>query len=311
MHQASNTILLTNRYGRVHSLAYDPRRTVSLIIATTLVLFGVILYSGYHLGVNVEARRQLTEVADLRTLTQEHQRKIEQNREAARDHLDALALRLGRMQAQLMRLDALGDRLVSQADLDSSEFDFSIAPPVGGPHEGTTVTAATVPDFLGMLDELELEVDDRTRKLGVLEQLIMNRNLHQRVMPSGNAVEKGLLSSKFGKRIDPFTGKMEQHKGIDVAGKEGSDVLATGDGVVTWADSRSGYGNLVEINHGNGIVTRYGHNKTLLVAPGDTVRKGQPIALMGSTGRSTGPHVHIEVLRDGKQVDPSKYLSSK
>lgn len=311
MHQASNTILLTNRYGRVHSLAYDPRRTVSLIIATALVLFGVILYSGYHLGVNVEARRQLNEVADLRTLTQEHQQKIEQNREAARDHLDALALRLGRMQAQLMRLDALGDRLVSQADLDSSEFDFSIAPPVGGPHEGTTVTATTVPDFLGMLDELELEVNDRTRKLGVLEQLIMNRNLHQRVMPSGNAVEKGLLSSKFGKRIDPFTGKMEQHKGIDVAGKEGSDVLATGDGVVTWADSRSGYGNLVEINHGNGIVTRYGHNKTLLVALGDTVRKGQPIALMGSTGRSTGPHVHIEVLRDGKQVDPSKYLSSK
>lgn len=310
MHQASNTILFTSRYGRVHSLAYDPRRTLALVVATALVLFGVILYSGYHLGVNVEARRQLTEVAELRTLTHEHQQKIDHNREAARDHLDALALRLGRMQAQLMRLDALGGRLVSQADLDTSEFDFSIAPPVGGPHQGTPLTATTVPDFLGMLDELELAVSDRNRKLGVLEQLIMNRNLHERVMPSGNAVEKGLLSSNFGKRIDPFSGKMEQHKGIDVAGKEGSDVLATGDGVVTRAEPVSGYGNLVEINHGNGIVTRYGHNKALLVEAGDTVRKGQPIALMGSTGRSTGPHVHIEVLRNGKQVDPSKYLSS-
>jgi murein DD-endopeptidase MepM/ murein hydrolase activator NlpD len=311
MPQATNTILFTTRYGRVHSLAYDPRRTLYLVTATTLVLFGAILYSGFHLGVNLEARRQLAEIADLRLLTSEHQRQINHNRNAADDHLDALALRLGRMQAQLMRLDALGDRLVTQADLDASEFDFSIAPPVGGPQEGTALSATAVPDFLGMLDELEQAVTDRTEKLDVLEQLIMNRNLRQRIMPSGTAVEKGLLSSKYGKRIDPFTGKMEQHKGIDIAGKEGSDVLATGDGVVIWADPRSGYGNLVEIDHGKGIITRYGHNKTLLVGVGDTVRKGQPVALMGSTGRSTGPHVHIEVLRDGKQVNPAQYLSSK
>lgn len=310
MHQATNTILFTNRHGRVHSLVYDPRRTLYGLAATTVLFIGAVLYSGYHLGVSREAHRQLSEVADLRMLTGEHRKLIDQNRSAARNHLDALTLRLGRMQAQLMRLDALGDRLVSQADLDASEFDFSIAPPVGGPHDGATVSAATVPDFLGMLDELELAVKDRTSKLAVVEQLIMSRNLHERIMPSGNAVDKGLLSSKFGKRVDPFTGKMEQHKGIDVAGKEGSDVLATGDGVVIWAEERSGYGNLVEIDHGNGIVTRYGHNKALLVAVGDTVRKGQPIALMGSTGRSTGPHVHIEVLRDGKQVNPSKYLSS-
>jgi murein DD-endopeptidase MepM/ murein hydrolase activator NlpD len=311
MHQASNTILFTNRYGRVHSLAYDPRRTLYIVIATTLALFGAILYSGFHLGMKVEARRQLTEVADLKTLARVQQAQIDNDRTSARNHLDALALRLGRMQAQLMRLDALGDRLVTQADLDASEFDFTIAPPVGGPHDNTTLAATTVPDFLGMLDELDLAVADRTQKLGVLEQLIMNRNLSKRIMPSGQAVEKGLLSSGFGKRIDPFTGKMELHKGIDVAGKEGSDVLATGDGVVIWSEARAGYGNLVEIDHGNGIITRYGHNKALLVKVGDTVRKGQTIALMGSTGRSTGPHVHIEVLRDGKQVNPTEYLSSK
>jgi len=275
MHQASNTILFTNRYGRVHSLAYDPRRTLYIVIATTLALFGAILYSGFHLGMKVEARRQLTEVADLKTLARVQQAQIDNDRTNARNHLDALALRLGRMQAQLMRLDALGDRLVTQADLDASEFDFTIAPPVGGPHDNTTLAATTVPDFLGMLDELDLAVADRTQKLGVLEQLIMNRNLSKRIMPSGQAVEKGLLSSGFGKRIDPFTGKMEQHKGIDVAGKEGSDVLATGDGVVIWSEARAGYGNLVEIDHGNGIITRYGHNKALLVKVGDTVRKGQ------------------------------------
>ena len=311
MHQASNTILFTSRHGRTRSLAYNPQRTLYIVIATTLVLFGAILYSGFHLGVNLEASRQLAEIADLRQLTNEHHAQIDHDRTIARNHLDALALRLGRMQAQLMRLDALGDRLVTQADLDASEFDFSIAPPVGGPHDSTALTATTVPDFLGMLDELDLAVADRSQKLGVLEQLIMSRNLTERIMPSGQAVEKGLLSSKFGKRIDPFTGKMEQHKGIDIAGKEGSDVLATGDGVVIWSGARSGYGNLVEIDHGNGIITRYGHNKALLVEVGDTVRKGQPIALMGSTGRSTGPHVHIEVLRDGKQVNPSQYLSSK
>lgn len=311
MHQASNTVLFTSRYGRVYSLVYNPRRTLYGLLAATLMLFGAILYSGFHLGVNAEARRQLSEVTDLQALSRVQQAQIERNRTSARDHLDALALRLGRMQAQLMRLDALGDRLVTQADLDASEFDFNIAPPVGGPHDSTAITATTVPDFLGMLDDLDLAVADRTQKLGVLEQLIMNRNLHERIMPSGHALEKGLLSSGFGKRIDPFTGKMELHKGIDIAGKEGSDVLATGDGVVIWAGARSGYGNLVEIDHGNGIVTRYGHNKALLVKVGDTVHRGQPIALVGSTGRSTGPHVHIEVLRDGKQVDPSQYLSSK
>jgi len=310
MHQASHTILFTSRYGRVHSLAYDPRRTLYGLLAATLALLGAVLYSGFHLGVNTEAHRQLAEVDELQALSHRQQALIEDYRSSARDHLDALALRLGRMQAQLMRLDALGERLVTQADLDASEFDFSIAPPVGGPNDSMALTAATVPDFLGMLDDLDLAVSDRTQKLGVLEQLIMNRNLHERIMPSGRAVEKGLLSSKFGKRIDPFTGKIEQHKGIDVAGKAGTHVLATGDGVVIWSGARAGYGNLVEIDHGNGIVTRYGHNQSLLVKVGDTVHRGQPIALMGSTGRSTGPHVHIEVLRDGKQVNPAKYLST-
>ena len=158
-----------------------------------------------------------------------------------------------------------------------------------------------------MLDDLGTEMEDREQKLSVLETLLMSRSLRERVMPSGRPIEEGWLSSKYGKRNDPFTGKQDFHKGLDFAGKKGSAVMAVGDGVVTWSGKRTGYGNLVEISHGNGYVTRYGHNQSHLVEMGETVKKGQQIALMGSSGRSTGPHVHFEVLRDGKTVNPAKY----
>jgi murein DD-endopeptidase MepM/ murein hydrolase activator NlpD len=137
----------------------------------------------------------------------------------------------------------------------------------------------------------------------------MSRSLSERVTPSGRPVEEGWLSSRYGKRNDPFTGKQDFHKGLDFAGKKGSEVIAVGDGVVSWAGVKSGYGKLIEINHGNGYATRYGHNQSNLVKIGDTVKKGQQIALMGSTGRSTGPHVHFEVLHDGKAVNPSKFVA--
>jgi murein DD-endopeptidase MepM/ murein hydrolase activator NlpD len=160
-----------------------------------------------------------------------------------------------------------------------------------------------------MLDQLETEMEDRDQKLSVLESLLMSRSLSERVMPSGRPVEDGWLSSRYGKRNDPFTGKQDFHKGLDFAGKKGSEVNAVGDGVVSWAGKKSGYGKLIEINHGNGYSTRYGHNQSHMVKVGDTVKKGQQIALMGSTGRSTGPHVHFEVLRNGKKVNPSGFIS--
>jgi len=309
MKHASNTLLLANRYGQIRRVAYNPLHTGLLVLAAIIAISGSILYSGYHTGVTAEARQQLSEVAVLRTQLQQQQTRITRVQKTALDNLDALTLRLGRMQAQMLRLDALGERLVQQADLDAAEFDFNIAPPVGGPDSAATLSSITVADFLGMLEELDMTAEDRNTKLMALEQLLMNRNLSERIIPSGSAVEHGLLSSKYGKRINPFTGKQERHKGIDIASKEGTSILAVADGVVTWSGERTGYGNLVEINHGNGYVTRYGHNKQQLVKAGDTVRKGETIALMGSTGRSTGPHVHIEVMRDGIQVNPDKYLN--
>jgi murein DD-endopeptidase MepM/ murein hydrolase activator NlpD len=310
MHNRTNTLLLTRADGRVRSFAYQPQRTLKLVLFTVVALCLAILYGGFRLGVNLEARSQLGEVRDLQASLESQQAAIAQARTHAQDNLDALTLRLGRMQGEILRLDALGKRLIDVADIDAAEFDFDIAPPIGGPQSAGPLADNTVPDFLGILEELDSTVGDRERKLDMLEQVLMYRNVHQRVTPSGRAVEKGLLSSKFGKRIDPFSGKQETHKGIDIAGKLGSEILAVGDGVVTFSGKRKGYGNLVEVDHGNGVTTRYAHNQSQLVSVGETVRKGQAVGLMGSTGRSTGPHVHIEVLQDGKQVNPANYLNN-
>lgn len=309
MQTRRTTLLLTRHDGRVRSLAFDPRYLVTASVTLVLLLLGTTLYSGLRLGIDLEARAHIDEVHDLLATTQAQHARIRALDSDTRNHLDALALRLGRMQAQLLRLDAAGKRMVDVIDLDQAEFDFDRAPPVGGPDNAATVTEHTVPDFLAMLDELEHAVEDRRHKLSLLEQLIVHRQVSRQVTPSGEVVPNGVLSSRYGTRIDPFTGKRAQHKGIDIAGKRGSAVLAAGAGVVTFAGVRTGYGNLVEIDHGDGYLTRYAHNRSHLVSTGETVHKGQPVAVLGSTGRSTGPHVHVEVVKHGKTVNPAHYLA--
>jgi murein DD-endopeptidase MepM/ murein hydrolase activator NlpD len=155
---------------------------------------------------------------------------------------------------------------------------------------------------------LDNQLSNREAQLAVLESMIMNQNLNDRVYPQGRPVKSGWMSSYFGKRTDPFTGKAANHRGVDFAGKSGSEVIAVADGVVTWSSSRYGYGQLVEINHGNGYSTRYAHNSENLVSVGDEVRKGQTVALMGDTGRATGPNLHFEVLKEGRRVNPVKFI---
>jgi murein DD-endopeptidase MepM/ murein hydrolase activator NlpD len=140
---------------------------------------------------------------------------------------------------------------------------------------------------------------------------LLDRSLAAETRPTGRPVESGWISSGYGRRSDPITGKRTLHEGVDFAGKSGSDILAVASGVVVFAGEKSGYGRLVEIDHGNGLSTRYGHNSKLLVQEGEVVKQGQTIALLGSTGRSTGPHVHFEVLRGGRHVNPARYLRSK
>ena len=298
-----NIILFTNRRGQVWNFEIDPLRFVLKLVAGLVVLLAAAVYTGTRLGPTGTEH-----LAGTQDSIRDQQPGIAELRRNAQADLDALALRLGQMQAQMLRLNALGERLVIQGNLDKDEFDFDAQPAVGGPGSAVTAESVTYPDFVGMLNELGAGIEDREQKLSVLETLLMSRSLSERVTPSGRPVGDGWLSSRYGKRNDPFTGKQEFHKGLDFAGKKGSGVVAVGDGVVTWAGERSGYGNLIEVSHGDGYVTRYGHNQKHLVKIGDTVRKGQQIALMGSTGRSTGPHVHFEVLRDGKTVNPAKYI---
>ena len=300
-----NIILFTNKRGQVWNFEINLLHTGLVVLTGLLALYGTAVYTGLRLGSD-----ELNYVSDWQGEMRLQQDELDAARASARANLDALALRVGQIQAQMLRLDALGQRLVNKADIDREEFDFDSLPATGGPQESERLAPTELEDFIATLDELDASLEDRTNKLTVLETLLMDRSLSERLMPSGRPVDVGWLSSKFGKRADPFTGKQDFHEGMDFAAREGAEVLAVGDGVVTWSDKRSGYGNLVEINHGNGYVTRYGHNKSNLVEVGETVKKGQQIAMIGSTGRSTGPHVHFEVLRNGKSVNPAKYINN-
>jgi murein DD-endopeptidase MepM/ murein hydrolase activator NlpD len=229
-------------------------------------------------------------------------------RQQTEDTLDALAIRIGQMNARVIRLDALGRRLTEMADLTDGEFDFDSEPALGGPEEPYLTASAAVPEVLAAMQGLDQQLNDREAQLGVLESVLMNQQLVARVSPQGSPVEGGWMSSYYGRRTDPFTGKPANHKGVDFAGKAGASVFAVADGVVTWSSKRYGYGELVEINHGNGYSTRYAHNSENLVAVGDEVKKGATVALMGDTGRATGPNLHFEVLHQGKQVNPVNFV---
>ncbi len=233
---------------------------------------------------------------------------LEDIREEAQLKLQALTLSLAELQARMTRLDALGEHITSMAELEDGEFDFSQPPALGGPLAGDFNVDYSSTTLSGELDQLSRHITDREQQLQILESLLSNRKLEEQSLLSGSPVEKGWISSRYGKRSDPINGKPSFHHGIDFASKAGSDVLAVAGGVVTWVGKRNGYGNMVEVSHGDGLVSRYGHNKENLVEPGDVVRKGEPIALVGSSGRSTGAHVHFEVYKNGRSVDPSSYI---
>ncbi|MFG1509156.1 peptidoglycan DD-metalloendopeptidase family protein [Saccharospirillum sp. HFRX-2] len=252
-------------------------------------------------------------IIDIQAVKQWQQRLVSQEseldrtREHTEEQIRALTVKLAELQSRLTRLDALGERLVDVAELDDGEFDFTIPPGVGGPE--TEAGSYTPPDIVGALDSLSSMIDDREQQLSVLNSLLGDRKIQSATFVAGRPIERGWMSSRYGYRNDPFTGDVAWHDGVDFAGKDGSNIIAVAAGVVTWASERYGYGNMVEINHGNGYVTRYAHAKEVLVNVGDVVKKNDVIALMGSTGRSTGPHTHFEVHHRGRSVDPAEYIN--
>ena len=283
------------------------------LVTVAVLLFGLgMLWTGYQIGLSDAEFPEHQLVVSLKRTFTEERRLLEDARADAQSEIDAMAVRMGQLQSQLLRLDALGERLVEIGRLDKGEFSFEEPPAVGGPEgiEGAEQQSA-LPDLLVEMQHLERLIEDRQHQLALVEDLIMNSNLEESLHPAGRPITKGWISSYYGMRNDPFNGKRSMHKGMDFAGKEGSEVVAVAAGVVTWAGERYGYGEMIEINHGKGIVTRYGHNKKLMVEVGDRIKQGQVIATMGSSGRSTGPHVHFEVMKNGKAVNPTKYIQSK
>jgi murein DD-endopeptidase MepM/ murein hydrolase activator NlpD len=215
---------------------------------------------------------------------------------------------VGGLWARLMWFDALGEKLTSAANLEQGEFDFSQVPALGGPSKASPDALYTTPDFFAAVDQLSLQVDSREQQLSTIDALLSNRSLQFETLVSGAPVANTWVSSNYGYRKDPFTGKTAFHSGIDFSARKGSKVSTVAAGVVNWSGRHPEYGNMVEIKHGDGLVTRYAHNTTNLVKAGDVVKKGQVIALSGSTGRSTAPHVHFEVYKNGRVVDPAAYI---
>ena len=305
-----NIVLLRRKRGSSGLYVLETKKLAALVVSFFLLLPAGLLYLGYQMGVqNVRANPDDLNLA-YQTEIDSQRLKIDEATLDARENMDALALRLGKLQAHVIRLDALGSRLTSMAKLERGEFDFSQPPAQGGPANTLDQKGKSmeVKDFLAALTDLSNQLDNRSEQLNVLETMMMTNNLQAEVEPAGRPISRGWLSSYFGIRTDPFTGRRVHHSGIDFAGKLGSDIVAVASGVVTFAGRRSGYGNLVEVNHGKGYSTRYGHCLKIDVKVGDTIKKGQVLAKMGTTGRSTGPHVHFEVLNNGRAVNPKRYI---
>lgn len=301
-------VIVTSKDGRSRQVDFTRGRPRALTAGVVVAVLAGLVGLGFAGGRLASSKDPAEAVVAMKSELAVHETELADVREEAQRHLAALAAKIGELNAHVIRLDALGERLVTVAKLDDGEFEFNSLPAQGGPDTEAMEAAVSSTDIDELIDSLSRQLSDRSRQLDVLEDVLTSRQVRDAARPEGRPIRTGWLSSYYGKRTDPFTGRQAFHHGVDYAGPAGSDVLAVAAGVVTFSGKRFGYGEMIEISHGSGLVTRYGHNDTNLVQVGDTVHKGEAIALMGSSGRSTGPHVHLEVLKHGKKVNPLKYV---
>ena len=306
-----NIILVGKHHGKSRVVALNGRFLAAMLVLA-IALISAAVWGGYQVAMSKVKAQEPTPselVAHWKGKLEDQQKELAAVEERVREQVDALTLRLGELQGRMLRLDALGQRFVESGLVASEEFNFDEPPAVGGPEGPETRESFSAPALTDMIERMEAQLADREQQLRLLDKLASRQKLEEEMYVEGRPITWGWLSSKYGYRSDPFTGKRAWHGGVDLAGKDGSDIIAVAGGVVTWSGERYGYGNLVEIDHGDGLVTRYAHCKTVKVGVGDVVQKGQVVALMGSTGRSTGPHVHFEVLQNGRTKDPVKYIA--
>ena len=305
-------ILISSRVEKVRTLSLNSWAKGFL----SVLLLGIPVAAGTMLGVKIaDGRWELlfdNSISEMQHQLVVQQEQVDAGRDQLGNSLSAMTLKLAQMRSRLIRLDALGEQLTQIASLEDGEFDFSVAPGLGGPDTvliAEMAGAADVEQELGlMFARLDNALDSRESQLQILQSMLSDKKLKSERTVAGRPVLKGWMSSEYGMRTDPFHGKSRWHAGVDFAGRQGSEVIAVASGVVTWSSERSGYGNMVEINHSDGFVTRYAHNEVNVAKLGAIVKKGELIANMGSSGRSTGPHVHFEVFKNGRTVDPASYI---
>jgi murein DD-endopeptidase MepM/ murein hydrolase activator NlpD len=279
-------------------------------IATLAVLTFLGVGAALALVVASPRERAVQQIRVLRQQVHTQHQQLAQVRDQARQDVNALAVKLGQLDAQSVRLDALGMRLARAGKLDPKEFDFNQPPAVGGPESEAEGSYSLPPSLNAGISALATRFSTQQAQLRALQDLLLDRNVASKLRPTGMPVAGGYISSYFGERVDPINGHRAFHPGLDIAVPLGTPVHAVAEGIVTYAGVRSGYGNVVEIDHGDGYMTRYAHNHKVLVHPGEHVRVGQVIADAGSTGRSTGAHVHFEVWYKGRVVNPTAYVRS-
>ena len=253
--------------------------------------------------------RALSEIRRLRQQVQQQNDQLAGIRKDSQRDIDALAVKLGQLQAQSTRLNALGERLTQVGKLDDGEFNFDEQPAVGGVEDSTDSGYLLPQNLDTSINQLANQFDSQQAQLSALQSLLLDAKIESNLKPTGMPVE-GYISSYFGGRPDPFSGHSAYHTGLDISAPKGTPVHAVAEGMVTYAGDRTGYGEVIEIDHGNGYMTRYAHNSKLEVHPGQRVHVGDVVSEAGSTGRSTGSHVHFEVWYKGRVVNPLAFVKN-
>ena len=305
-----NIILVSGATARARTLSLDWRHwTAGSFGLLALFLSFTLLFNYMTLRYAAAINHPLLQAILLADQRQEAQK----TQEVVQGRLNAMAIKLGDLQAKMLRLDGLGERLAKLAGLKPQELPGPLQPGTtpgrGGPAP-TLQRNLSLDEFNAMLGELAQQVDQRSDQLGVLEALLVNDSATKKFLPTLKPIEDAWYSSNFGWRLDPFTGQQSFHEGIDFPADVGTAIEAAASGKVVFADVHPAYGKMIEIDHGNGLVSRYAHCSALLVSEGDFVMRGQLIAKVGTTGRSTGPHLHFEVRLNGVPQNPARFLQA-
>jgi len=300
-----NIILVSGRLTKARTLTLDVSH---LLLGAAVTLLALLILA---LGLQYFMLRYASSVNSplLNTLIlSAQQEQNEKTQSYLRENLNAMASKLGQMQAQLLRLDTLGERLAKTAGFKPQEFMFDQSPARGGALSTLPTYDLSLGDLSRQVDLLTRQMDDRTEKLGILDTLMIVDSAKKKLLPSVLPVEGGWYSSNYGWRIDPFNGVRAFHEGMDFMAEVGTLAHAAAGGVVIYSDFHSQYGNMIEIDHGNGLITRYAHLSKRLAKLGDVVLSGGRIGQVGSTGRATGPHLHFEVRQNGAPLNPARFL---